>query len=497
MSYPSDFENRYRNLVASGQRPQVRQFFQHPADSGKWFELFYDVYLTEYLPSAPKNKYIYEYVYWMTEVRLSTKGGTSTPVGGPRLLQSSWTTSANVLSSGTILSELKVYGTTKSIPSNLLFMQTNNADRALAFAYSALMPRSTNVNTSPTQTSPSDFGWVPKVKSNTGNPKEGPGGTPYWSIKSTADQPTPEPVPTTPGTLPGEDAPPDAGDIGFTFPKKRSLRFNPPLISTASGAYVGVNVDGVFDDRAPGTRQAIIGSGTDYQRFMRKGTIQQYIVNEEAWKVSGQGGSVTTKYNKKDKPVKTDSWAVGDSVLDPKIRYGFRFHYNPAELSFASQNIDGVDPAVIMSGLDKAMPVAADGASIGLTLYLNRIEDMSFLEKRASGMYFQWKDLYAGRKVGADDLKELAERGTGYDLEFLYRAALGRPYKTALRGTTADLGVIVGLPLMLNLGKRMRFVGRLGSLSYVHTSFTQNMVPMFTTVSMTFTRVPDAAQFSQ
>ena len=229
---------------------------------------------------------------------------------------------------------------------------------------------------------------------------------------------------------------------------------------------------------------------------MRKGTIQQYIVNEEEWKVTG-ANSVTTKYNKKGKPAKTDSWTAEDSVLDPKVRYGFRFHYNPSEISFGTQNIDGVDPSVIVSGLDKAMPVAADGASIGLTLYLNRIEDMSFLERGDRGEVKLWRDLYAGRRISTDDLKQLAERGTAYDLEFLFRAALGRPYRTALRGETADLGVIVGLPLLLNLGGRMRFVGRLGSLQYTHTSFTQDMIPMFTAVNISFSRVPDAAQFSQ
>lgn len=501
VDYPSNFENKYQNLVASGQRPSQRVFFQHPDNSGVWYELFYDVLLVGYDAAAPKNPFHYEFVYWVTKVRLSSRGGTSVPLGETKYLQTAFVVSNNPLAGGVNLNRI-VLGTsnyTEPLPTNALFMRNTDADSSLAFGYSARQPRPASPITQATQTSPEDWGWKPRIRSSTGTPARGPGGTAYWNTStSQPDKPVQETAPSTPGTLPGEDPvdTPQSNDIGYTPAKKRDLKFNPPLISTASGAYVGVNVDGAFDGSAPRSRQSILGSGTSWQRYMRKGTIQQYIVNEEEWKVTG-ANSVTTQYNKKGKPSKTDSWTAEDSVLDPRIRYGFRFHYNPSEISFGTQNIDGVDPSVIISGLDKAMPVAADGASIGLTLYLNRIEDMSFLERGERGDVQLWRDLYAGRKISSDDLKQLAERGTGYDLEFLFRAALGRPYRTALRGTTADLGVIVGLPLLLNLGGRMRFVGRLGSLQYTHSSFTQDMIPMFTAVNITFSRVPDAAQFSQ
>jgi hypothetical protein len=91
----------------------------------------------------------------------------------------------------------------------------------------------------------------------------------------------------------------------------------------------------------------------------------------------------------------------------------------------------------------------------------------------------------------------ILDRGTGYDLEYLFRTALGRPWVTQLRGTTADLGVVVGLPMMLNLGGGMKYSGRLTGLTYTHRYFTQDMVPMFTDVQITFTRMPDSVQFSQ
>ena len=497
VDYPSNFENKYQNLVASGQRPTQRVYFQHPPNSGNWYELFYDVLLTGYNGAAPKNPFQYEFIYWVTKVKLSTRGGTSVPLGETKYLQTDYAP----ITGGSALTRLTIGSSsyTEPLPSNARFVRDTKIDGVSPLGLSAKQPRPFTPITQSEQTEPKDFGWRAKIRSATGIPGRGDGGAPYWDTQaSKPGKPEEEDAPEDPGTLPGED-PEDttpATDIGFTYPKKRDLKFNPPLISTASGAYVGVNVEGTYDGREPGTRGVVIGRGSNWQRFMRKGTIQQYIRNEEEWKVTGSN-SVVTKYNKKGKAVEKDSWTAGDSVLDPKFKYGFRFHYNPSEISFSTQNIDGVDPSIIVSGLDKAMPVAADGASIGLTLYLNRIEDMSFLERDARGAWQQWRDLYAGKKVSSDDLKQLAERGTAYDLEFLFRAALGRPYRTALRGTTADLGVIVGLPLLLNLGGRMRFMGRLSSLQYTHTSFTQNMIPMFTSVNLTFSRVPDAAQFSQ
>jgi hypothetical protein len=51
--------------------------------------------------------------------------------------------------------------------------------------------------------------------------------------------------------------------------------------------------------------------------------------------------------------------------------------------------------------------------------------------------------------------------------------------------------------MMLNLRGGMRYTGRLTGLQYTHNAFTQDMVPMFTTVSITFTRMPDSVQYSQ
>ncbi len=454
---------------------------------GIWYEIFYDVYLKD-----AAGGWQYEFRYFYREVRWSSPGpmappGTNgwgavgdareipTPAGPPTPTQS--------IPAGTKIPALGV-----SLP------------RALPIRGSGYP-----VGTSPNGgVSPQDFGWT-GVGGGTGSgtPGRGPGGaTPfpttnpfgYDNNPSTGGgaQTTPDGTSTTDDETTEEDK-----DVGFSPPKKRKLRTNPPLISTATGAYVGVSVDGAFDPTEPTSRNDILGSGTIWQRRMRKGLIRQYIINENEWKITGGTGSVTTQYDKKGKPKKTDSWDADASVLDPKIEYGFRFHYNPSEIGFGTMPVEGLDPALLLSGKDKAYPVAAEGASVSFNLYLNRIEDMSLLKKTGSNTVKSWRSLYAGRELPQEDLQGILKRGTGYDLEFLFRTALGRPWVTQLRGATADLGVVVGLPMMLSLGGGMRYTGRLTGLQYTHNSFTQDMVPMFTSVSITFTRMPDSVQYSQ
>jgi len=520
--YPSNFESKYKNLVASGLRPSTRIYFQYPGhkSSDPWYELFYDVYLIDYNePLNGKNPFVYEYVYWLTQVKLGTKGTTSTPVGTQKWLQQSW---KNVFSiEGQVLDKIVLGGHTRvpSAFSNYWYRKDTRFDQSLPHHTSQRVPIPMgDPLTTSIPTTPASFQWksvsIPK-RGWVSIPHAGPGGQPYYT---SSGSPAPgvgggEP-PGSGGNSGGSGADTGSGDssggsdsseaedantdVGYSPPKKRTLRTNPPLISTATGAYVGVNVDGVFDPTEPGTRNSILGSGTAWQRRMRKGIIRQYIVNENEWKISGGSTtSVVTKYDKKGKPKKTDTWDADASVLDPKIEYGFRFHYNPAEIGFSTMPVDGLDPALLLSGLDKAFPVAAEGASVSFNLYLNRIEDMSLLKKAGDNSIKTWRPLYAGKALTQEDLQGILKRGTGYDLEYLFRTALGRPWVTQLRGATADLGVVVGLPMLINLGGGMKYTGRLTGLQYTHNSFTQDMVPMFTTVSITFTRMPDSVQFSQ
>jgi hypothetical protein len=514
-THPYNYGDR-TNLVASGLPlvPTVR----YTDSFGDTYELFYDVYL----PAAPNNErlpyspYVFQFVYWSSKIdkrypnrsvgdkKLQTPSAVL-PLWSIKYLDSwapKFTSEAVSLAnynSGTSLRP----GDNKSV-GKLLWESSATANlRPTGFS---MMP---DLSKGAADT-PVEVGWKPTGPAPLYTPFQGRGGAPYWdelialppsSSSGSGNSGASGGSSSTDGTYIGStfdgDITEEPADVGFSPPKKRKLRTNPPLISTATGAYVGVSVDGAFDPTEPTSRNDILGSGTDWQRRMRKGLIRQYIVNENEWKITGGTGSVTTQYDKKGKPKKTDSWDADASVLDPKIEYGFRFHYNPSEIGFGTMPVEGLDPALLLSGKDKAYPVAAEGASVSFNLYLNRIEDMSLLKKTGSNTVKSWRSLYAGRELPQEDLQGILKRGTGYDLEFLFRTALGRPWVTQLRGATADLGVVVGLPMMLNLRGGMRYTGRLTGLQYTHNAFTQDMVPMFTTVSITFTRMPDSVQYSQ
>lgn len=514
--YPTNFDSG-KNLVASGWRANYTW-----TAGGKSFGLFYDVYLDQFYTDGRSNPFLYRFTYWGVEITSSPASGYVPATGASKFKLDSYMTITDVQNASLVFYALKsvsAAGETKNLPENGPYYWADSSawsklDTTAATHYNWKMPQGSppDASTDGEQTTPKDFNWTPKVEtpgpprvlySAKGKPWQGPGGAPVGSSGGTSDTPADGTTDTT-----GDGTTEENSYLGYTAPKKRQTLFNPPLIATATGAYVGVHVGdddgegyGYKDLSAPNSYSTFLGTGGSKRRINRKGTIRQYILNEKHWEVAGESGSVVTGYSGKKSNKKTEaSWNQGDSILDDKYSYGFRFHYNPSEIAFTAAPVDGVDPAVIMSPIEMAMPVI-DGATISMNLYLNRIEDMSML----SGENGKAKDpkvwrrslysVYGNKQITDNDVSELARRGTGYDLEFLFRAALGRPYKTALRKTTADVGIIVGLPLILDLGPGMRYSGRLSSLSYTHNSFTENMTPMFTTVSIGFSRFPDAQTF--
>lgn len=323
-----------------------------------------------------------------------------------------------------------------------------------------------------------------------------------------------------------------------------SVRWNPPMHRAASGAFIGdSNLDGQWDDGRDGyasQRSRVMGPGDDSGRQAKKGVIFQYRAFENDWSYAAgsQGGSA---YN-------------AGSGVDPNIRYGFRFHYNPSTLDFGlAINGTGVNPALIMSGSTSAMPITSGDTSptIRINLFLNRIEDMALFSRAPSNSSAveQWKRDYSvwqgkykkaktkteraallanqpqepsgardslyipsastldyfygkpnGKTLSETDIRGIYNRGTGYDLEFLFRTLVGKPWSTLLRGDTADVGIAFGVPVIMDLsaGKQPlvqqhgnRYLGRLSSISYSHLSFNTRMVPMWTQVAMDFIRYPD------
>jgi hypothetical protein len=101
-----------------------------------------------------------------------------------------------------------------------------------------------------------------------------------------------------------------------------------------------------------------------------------------------------------------------------------------------------------------------------------------------------------GRELEEYEKQGILQRGTEYDIEFLYRVLTGDPLPNSLlleKGSTqltADIGYTTKVPVWLFLNENMRLFGSVSSISVTHRIFDQNMVPMLTRLSIGFTRYP-------
>lgn len=179
--------------------------------------------------------------------------------------------------------------------------------------------------------------------------------------------------------------------------------------------------------------------------------------------------------------------------------YGFQFLYNPGSVNMTYGGMFDVDPGYVVSGNDKFQGAAmsASDSHISFEILLNRMYDMKYLEaggKLKPGLTAS--SLYPGvapttGKTG--DLGLIYDKGTMYDVEFLLKAVTGLEQNTELRGKTADLGFLGAIPVELHLGKSLRYLVTFDSVAVNHVIFDSRMVPLFTTVSFSGTRIPDMA----
>ena len=274
---------------------------------------------------------------------------------------------------------------------------------------------------------------------------------------------------------------------------------NPP--STAGGA----QVIGAYVYNIPMMRSAYFSSNGLQSRLTDAGVNTPAAISNaqtDAFDDNGTRGAIqmnaeTAKYLKEKIPNKKGQ------KRDPNA-YGFAFHYNPTAVQMSYGTLSDVSPELLQYGEGtKFNPITPLGDSkISFTLYLNRIDDLSYitedgllqmpLKKGDKPTVFESTDLYPV-KVLPETLKEIYRKGTMYDLEFLFKAVHSgsNDYTSALRGKTSDIGWIAGIAVECHLGKNLRFLGRIDGLSVNHFQFNERMVPSLTTVGVTVSRFYD------
>ena len=240
-----------------------------------------------------------------------------------------------------------------------------------------------------------------------------------------------------------------------------------------------------------------------------KSNAPQYVsAASKLWSgVVAYKGMITTSRHREatvstdDKTAAKNNPLVLPTVNASGINYGFQFHYNPGSVSMSYGGPPPVDVTLMMSGRERFNSFGPQSGSGHITfqLVLNRINDMKYFDINTGRVKagVQIQNAFTGRLPDRNELKDIYERGTMYDLEFLFRTVLGYELESELgRGMswdkkTADIGWLAGKPVELHLGKSLRYLGRVTGLQVNHVLFTERMVPMFSEVGITFERVPD------
>lgn len=264
-------------------------------------------------------------------------------------------------------------------------------------------------------------------------------------------------------------------------PPTRALRWNPPTHMSSRSLPFGMLMDPVYGDtreKVPLSKAKIAELNGLYgamDNSLQRGKIFQDTAGAAALNQNAKNGYKVPN----------------DTGL--KI-WGFRFMYNPTSFSYSTSSNNSVDwtlgskdPGILLSG----------NQNVTFEIYINRIADMGYLAARRAGHpVMDLNTAYPPVGLEKEQIEGLLHRGTEYDIEYLYRVLNGNPIKSPLLfstdydGASSDFGYTTGMPCWLHLNDNLRYYGSISNFQVNHAMFTVNMVPMLSTVSITFSRYP-------
>ena len=232
--------------------------------------------------------------------------------------------------------------------------------------------------------------------------------------------------------------------------------------------------------------------------FVNAGNQPVFVTKaDDLWKDTSKAYKGMIQTNTIYKPLGTSAPKTKAVVINDinKGPYAFQFLYNPNLVSMEYNGAPDVDPIYEATGQDKSNLVgsASSSSSISFNVLINRMNDFKYADAILAGNLAA-SDIYPliNRENVLEDVKQIQQMGTMYDVEHLLRTLLGYGLPSALRHrATADIGYLGAFPVELHLGKSLRYLGVVGSISLSHTIFTKDMVPVFTNLSIAFNRLPD------
>ena len=203
-------------------------------------------------------------------------------------------------------------------------------------------------------------------------------------------------------------------------------------------------------------------------------------------------GSVTTIGAKADAKKATKTGVAGESISLADTNYGFQFLWNPSTISSSvARNMD-----ITPSHADRLKIVAGafpGQETVSFNIVIDRINDFACLKASLNpsslvGYYGTGYPSESDDPV-ASKIDRLMRQGTMADLEYLFKAINGGfAWKTLLGKETANIGflmpTLLGLVLGPDVTNSLSYVGWLTGITMQHEMFTQDMIPLRTTVSI-------------
>lgn len=261
-----------------------------------------------------------------------------------------------------------------------------------------------------------------------------------------------------------------------TNPADYKYKYNAPMVKWAYfNAASGVPISIDFIKSKSNTPSKISNARESFNLPATRGAIQ--MSPEVAQYLRKRSSSKNKKLRKRD-----------------NTNYGFRFHYNPTGVGMSYGMMTDMSAELLMSGnenLNMVTPLQRGGWSIDL--YLNRMEDLSYINSDGSLVNNLSPLQVYPETVDASELKKIYNKGTMYDLEYLFRTLNGgdSDYNSELRGETSDIGWIAGIAVEFHMGNGLRYLGQITSIDINHAVFNDRMVPMLTTVTIKASRFYD------
>jgi hypothetical protein len=279
------------------------------------------------------------------------------------------------------------------------------------------------------------------------------------------------------------------------------------VLATPLGAYTGLPGSGALPlyYNASAVREAYFSSRSSFQAVTRKNNqitgLMQSANQPSA--VSAATDLWTSSQGSKGMIVTSEqvlkAWNSGSNNPNTadagdNHNYGFQFQYNPGTVAMTYFTSPNVDVTMMTSGQEMFNLAGVSGSqgSVSFQVIINRIFDMSYYGPdgvlkpgiEANAIY--------SKPPATGEFKDIYNKGTMYDVEFLLRVLMGTTMSSYLRGErTADMGWLPAMPVELHLGKSLRYLGTVNSLSLNHMIFNERMVPMLTTLDIAFARLPD------